>query len=193
MSEVKIKIDGEEYVAEDDQTVLEVASENNIDIPTHCYRDPYEPVGFCRLCLVEVEPPGQGTDLQTACTYPVQEGLEVRTDTERVRKARKLTAELLLARCPESEAIQEIAEKLGVDEPRFPPKNLNCSLCGLCVRACKLATGEGEESIINFRGRGPNREIIAPFEVSPEECKGCEACVAICPLDALEMVEIEEE
>ncbi len=190
MSEVTIEIDGEEYVAEDDQTVLEVASENDIDIPTHCFRDPYEPVGFCRLCLVEVKPPKGEYDLDTACTYPVQEGLEVRTDTERVRNARKLSAELLLARCPESETVQEIAEKIGVEETRFSPKNKNCTLCGLCVRACRTAT---DQNIINFRGRGPDREIMAPLEVSPEECKGCEACVAICPLDALEMVEIEEE
>lgn len=190
MSDVTISIDGEESQAEEGQTVIEIASENDIDIPTHCYRDQYKPAGFCRLCLVELQLPGEEPKLDTACTYPVQDGLKVRTDTERVLNARKLTAELLLARCPGSEAVQEIARKVGVEETRFSPKNLNCTLCGLCVRACETAAGD---RVMTFKGRGKNREVMAPLEVAPDECRGCEACVAVCPTDALEMVEIEEE
>lgn len=190
MSEVKIDIDGEEIMAEEGQTVLEVAKENGIDIPTHCYKEPYEPAGTCRICLVEVRPPDGKPELKTACTYPVQEGLIVKTDTERVRKARKLNAELLLARCPNSESIQKLAEKVGVKETRFSEKDLNCTLCGICVRACKTSTGD---NVITFVGRGPNREIMTPFELSPQECKGCGVCAEMCPTNAIDMIEIDEE
>lgn len=190
MSKVKLEINGEEIEAEEDKTVLEVAEENNIDIPTHCYRKPYEPAGLCRICLVEVRPEGRKPQLKTACTYPVQEGLKVRTDTEEVIKARKLSAELLLARCPDSKAVQELAEDLGVGETRFSEKNLDCTLCGLCVRACKTVTGD---NVITFVGRGPDREVMTPFELSPEECEGCGACEKVCPTNAIEMIEIEEE
>lgn len=190
MSEIELEIDGNKVLAEEEQTILEVASEQNIEIPTHCYREPYEPIGQCRLCLVEVRVPGEEPNLKAACTYPVQEDLVVKTDTEKVRKARKMTAELLLARCPNSEAVQEIAKELGVEEPRFSKKELNCTLCGLCVRACKKTTGN---NVITFIGRGPEREIMSPFELSPEECQGCGKCVDVCPTGVLEMVEIEED
>ncbi|KXA97842.1 hypothetical protein AKJ37_01760 [candidate division MSBL1 archaeon SCGC-AAA259I09] len=189
MSEIELMIDGKEIVAERGQTVLEVASENGIDIPTHCYKKPYEPAGFCRICVVEVQTSGGKPELQTACTYPAQEGLEVKTNTERVKKSRKLTAELMLARCPDSEAVKELAEEVGVKKTRFSKKNKDCTLCGLCVRACKTVSGD---NIITFVGRGPDRKLITPFELSPEECKGCGACAEVCPTKVIEMVEIEE-
>ncbi len=190
MSKVKLEIDGEEIEAEEDKTILEVADEHDIDIPTHCYKKPYEPAGLCRICVVEITPPDGSPELDTACTYPVQEGLKVETDTERVEKARKLSAELLLARCPNSDAVIELAEEVGVEESRFSEKNLNCTLCGLCVRTCDTVTGD---NVITFVGRGPDREIMTPFEISPEECEGCGACAEMCPTDAIEMVEVDEE
>ncbi|KXA90970.1 hypothetical protein AKJ57_03005 [candidate division MSBL1 archaeon SCGC-AAA259A05] len=188
MSEIKLEIDGREVTAEEGQTILEVASENEIDIPQLCYSKAYEPAGLCRLCLVEVRPPEGKPELKAACVYPVREGLKVETQTDRVLKARKLTAELLLARCPDSEAVREIANQHGVEEPRFSKKDLDCVLCGLCVRACEAATGE---SVITFVGRGPDREVLTPFELSPEECVGCGACAGVCPTNAIEMVEVE--
>lgn len=82
-----------------------------------------------------------------------------------------------------------------MEESRFSPKNMNCTLCGLCVRACEATTGDRVpgEGVMTFRGRGKDREVMTPFEIAPDECKGCEACVSVCPTDALEMVEIEEE
>lgn len=190
MSEIKLEIDGEEVTAEEGQTVLEVATEMGIEIPTHCYHRTYEPAGLCRLCLVEVRIPGGKPELKASCTYPVQENLVVKTNTDKVLRTRKLTAELLLARCPESETVKEISENLGIEELRFSPKNLDCTLCGLCVRACETAIGE---SVITFAGRGPDRKIITPFELSSEECEGCGACAAVCPTGAIEMVEIDEQ
>ncbi|KXB02136.1 hypothetical protein AKJ43_02405 [candidate division MSBL1 archaeon SCGC-AAA261D19] len=190
MSEIKLEIDGKEITGEEGQSVLEAASENGIKIPTHCYHEKYEPTGSCRLCLVEVRVQGGRPELKAACTYPVQENLVVKTKTKEILKTRRLTAELMLARCPESQAVREIAEEFGVKKPRFSLKNLNCTLCGLCVKACETAKGE---SAITFAGRGTNRKIIAPFELSPKECEGCGACAAVCPTSAIKMVNIEEE
>lgn len=190
MGKIKLEIDERKLEAEEGQTVLEVAKENDIEIPTHCYLEPYESAGLCRLCLVEIRTPEKRPELKAACTYPVRENLKVRTDTKRVQRARRLSAELLLARCPESKAVEEIAKEIGVEEIRFSEKDLNCTLCGLCVRACKEATGD---NVITFVGRGPDREIMAPFELLPEECEECGACANVCPTNAIQMVEIEKE
>lgn len=184
-----MRIDGKKVTASEGRTILDVASEIGIDIPTHCHKEPFEPTGVCRICLVEIRSPEGEPELHTACTYPVREGLEVKTDTERVKRTRKLTAELLLARCPDSEAVKKLAEEVGVEKTRFSKKDLDCTLCGLCSRACKTASGN---SIITFVNRGPDREIITPFEIFPSECKGCGACAEICPTDAIEMVEVED-
>ncbi|KXB04056.1 hypothetical protein AKJ47_00975 [candidate division MSBL1 archaeon SCGC-AAA261G05] len=190
MGEITLKIDEREIKAEEEKTVLEVAKENGIEIPTHCHREPYEPVGACRLCLVEVQVPGAKPELKPACTYPIREGLKVKTSTAKVQEVRKLTAELLLARCPNSEEVRRIAEKLGVKKSRFSPKDLDCTLCGLCVRACKAATGD---NVIVFAGKGLNVEILTPSELSSEECQSCGVCAEVCPTNAIKMLEIEEE
>ncbi len=109
MSKVNLEIDGKEIEAEEGETILEAAEEHDIKIPTHCHKKPYEPAGLCRICVVEVTPPKGSSELHTACTYPVQEGLVVETNTERVEKARKLAADLLLARCPNSDAVLAFA------------------------------------------------------------------------------------
>lgn len=189
MGEISLKINGEEYTAEEGETILEVANRNDINIPTHCYNEAFEPSGACRICLVEVDTGKGNPQLEPACSYPVVENLIVETESERVKKARKLTAELLLARCPNSEEVKKLASELGVEEFRFSPKNLNCTLCRLCIKACKAATGD---NVIVLSGRGPNLEILTPFELSEEGCKGCGACAEICPTNVIEMVEIEE-
>jgi len=189
MRKIELELDGRVVLADEGKTLLEVAADNGIEIPTHCYHPGYPPAGRCRLCLVEVQPPDGKPELKAACTYPAQEKLVVRTDSERVLRARRMTAELLLARCPGSKAVREIAERLGVKETRFSHKNLDCTLCGLCTRACEAVNGK---SVITYSGRGPDCEIVSPFELSPEECKGCGSCAAVCPTGAIEMIEMEE-
>lgn len=190
MDEISLKINGGEYTAERGATILEVANENDINIPTHCYNKSFEPSGACRICLVEVDTGEGDPKLKASCTYPVKENLVVKIESEMVKKARKLTAELLLARCPDSEEVKKIASELGVEKSRFSPKNLNCTLCRLCIRACEAATGD---NVIVLSGRGPNVEILTPFELSREGCKGCGACAEICPTNAIEMVEVDEK
>src|SRR5512137_2159572 len=99
---VNLTIDNKNIEAEAGQTIREVARENDIVIPTLCAHESLEPTGSCRLCVVEANQ-GKRTRVVTSCLYPVAEGLVVDTKSERVKAARSLVLQLLLARCPESE------------------------------------------------------------------------------------------
>ena len=98
MSKVNITINGKPYEAEAGKTILEVARENNIYIPTLCYLEGVNQYGGCRLCMVEVEMNGRPMrNLQAACMIKISDGMVIKTNTERVRKARKVNLELLLS------------------------------------------------------------------------------------------------
>jgi len=173
---VEMEIDGNRIEVDGDRTVLEAARENNIDIPTLCYHKALPAYGGCRLCIVEIQRDGW-TQMATACTLPVKEGLRVVTDSEPVMKSRKMTLELLLARCPEEEAIRNLAREFGVEETRFREKDDNCIFCGLCVRMCERMG----RYAINFSGRGMDRELGTPYLETTEACMTCGACASVCP------------
>ncbi len=180
-----LTIDGLEVHAEEEQTVLEVARANGIEIPTLCYHPLLEPHGACRLCTVEIIRRGWPR-LETACTYPAWDGIEVRTDSPPVREARKVILGLFLARCPEAPIIQELAREYGVTEPPFPPEDpeQKCILCGLCVRTCHdLVKAE----VLNFSQRGIDRQVGPPFLEKTRQCIGCGACRIVCPTGAIEI------
>ena len=109
-----ISINGKKQKFKPGQTVLEAAIDADIYIPTLCTHSELSPFGACRLCLVEIGK-GDRAKLVSSCTYPAEEGLIVRTASSRVLKARKMMIELLLASCPQSKIIQDIAAKLGLD------------------------------------------------------------------------------
>ncbi len=113
---IEFTIDGVGVEGEEGSTVLPVALENGFDIPHLCYHDEVKPYGACRLCLVEVEKGGRRR-LTASCTYPVLEGIQVFTSTEEVQRARRVIIELLLTRCPDREALQELASQMGVEKP----------------------------------------------------------------------------
>ncbi len=100
-----LKIDGKKITAPEGATILEAAREHDIQIPTLCSNQALKPYGACRLCIVEVGKNGK-TSIETSCTYPAEDGLEVRTDSARVREGRKLVIELYLARCPNVKIIR---------------------------------------------------------------------------------------
>jgi len=183
---INLTIDNKKIEAEAGQTILEVARENGIVIPTLCNHESLEPTGACRLCVVEVKH-GKRTSIVTSCLYPVAEGQTVDTKSERVLAARSLVLQLLLARCPESEQLQEMAKEMGVEpEPRFTPDkdNVKCILCRMCVRTCEKIVGV---SAIGFSYRGTEKNVCTPFKEDSQVCIGCGACAYVCPTGHIEM------
>src|SRR4030043_1717944 len=122
---ITLKINGLNVSVEQGTTVLETATFLGFPIPTLCHMEGLSPYGACRLCVVEIgdEPKAK---LVSSCTYPAEEGLKVRTASERVVRARKMVIELLLASCPQSKVIQDIASKHGVRQQRFRQEHEDC-------------------------------------------------------------------
>ena len=178
-----ITLDGREITAERGETVLAVCKRSGIPIPTLCYHTALEAHGGCRLCIVEAVM-GKRTRMVTSCNYEVWEGLEVRTASERVRKSRKLTVELLLSRCPESQVLQDLARDYGLEEPRFPKEKDDCILCGLCVRICRERMGA---AVADFVGRGPTMRVDTPYHRGSEVCLSCGACESVCPTGSIRL------
>jgi NADH dehydrogenase/NADH:ubiquinone oxidoreductase subunit G len=174
---------------EDGSTILEAARFLGFPIPTLCHMEGLSPYGACRLCVVEI---GEGPKarLVSSCTYPAQEGLVVRTASARVVKARRMILELLLASCPQSKVIQDLASAHDVKQQRFKQEYETCILCGLCVRMCKEQMAAGA---IGFRGRGERRTIGTPFDAKSEVCRVCGGCMYVCPACQLRCTYTEPE
>jgi len=187
---VKLTIDNQTIEVPEGTTVLEAAEKLNIYIPTLCHHESLKPYGGCRLCVVEVTRDGV-TDLASSCTYKVENGLKIKTDTERIRKVRRLVLELLLADAPGVQIIQDLAREMGVTLPeRLKPREDDpCILCGRCVRACKEIVGV---SAIDFAGRGYSKKVASPFYKSSPDCIACGTCFYVCPTGAITMHEVEE-
>jgi bidirectional [NiFe] hydrogenase diaphorase subunit len=175
---VQLTIDGIQTEVPEGTNVLEAARSMGIVIPTLCYDPGLTEYGACRLCMVEVVK-GSRSSLEASCTLPVSDGQVIVTNSERVKKARKILIELLLSTCPTSKRLQDLASNFGVNEVRFKIKDKECILCGLCVRFCKEQMQSGG---IGFVGRGTSRRVATAFGVTPEECRNCGGCEWICPV-----------
>lgn len=213
MATIKLTINGRQIEARKGMTVLEVAQEAGIYIPTLCADPDLEPYGSCRLCVVEIE---KMRGLPTACTTPATDGMVVNTDTPAVDAVRRLAAELLIADHPaecltcvknQNCELQKIAAYLGITELHFPkttPKyeiddsnpffNLDrnkCVLCAKCVRACNEITGVGAIDLI---ARGYQTKV-ATFGDKPlfeSICRSCGECMVRCPVGALALKEVHQ-
>ena len=174
---IKLTLNGLQVSVEEGSTILEAAKFYGFPIPTLCHKEGLTPYGACRLCVVEIGE-GPAAKLVSSCTYPVEEGVIVRTGSERVLRARKMIIELLLASCPQSKTIQDIASKYGVRQQRFRQEYEDCILCGLCVRMCNEQMMAGA---IGFRERGSKRSIGTPFDIQSDVCRLCGACMEVCP------------
>lgn len=178
-TQVTMTINGTEVSAPQGSTVLEAARGTGIEIPTLCHREELSAYGACRLCLVEIKR-GDWSKMVASCLYPVEDGLVVETESERVAKHRKIILELLSARwdwLPE-----DLMEKYGADKNRFDKNTTFCVLCGLCVRYCAEVK---KENVLGFVGRGTERQVVIYPDLAAKACPTCGGdameCVEICP------------
>jgi bidirectional [NiFe] hydrogenase diaphorase subunit len=199
-------IDEQEVSARAGQTILEVARENDIDIPTLCHLEGLSDVGACRLCLVEIK---GSNKLLPACVATVQEGMEVSTNTDRLRKHRHAILELLFAErnhicsvCVSNGhcELQALAQEQGLTHVRLPYRNPEltvdasherytvdhnrCILCTRCVRVCAEIEGA---HVWDVMGRGINSIVITDLNEpwGSSSCTRCGKCVQCCPTGAL--------
>ena len=186
---VNLSIDGKKIKAMEQQTILEAAREHGIEIPTLCSSDALKPYGACRLCVVEVTA-GNASTVETSCTYPVAEGLDVSTRSAKVIEARKLVLHLLLARCPNVKIVKELAAEYGIEkvDACLRLENEYCILCGLCVRACTEVVQAGA---ISFAGSGKEKKVDSPFHAIAEECIGCGSCAFVCPTGIIKVRDVD--
>ncbi len=186
---IKLTINGLDVEVEKGTTLLEAARFLGFPIPTLCHMEGLSPYGACRLCVVEIGV-GSRAKLVSSCTYPAEDGLQVRTASARVLRARRMVIELLLATCPQSKIIQDIAAAHDIRQQRFRQEYEDCIMCGLCVRMCEE---QMMAKAIGFRGRGENRSLGTPFDVASEECRQCGGCMYVCPACQLRCTYTEPE
>ncbi len=198
-------IDGIPCEFSDEKNVLEVIRNAGIDLPTFCYYSELSTYGACRMCVVE----NKWGDIEASCSTVPKEGMEIKTNTERLRKYRKSILELLLSNhcrdcvCCEKNGnckLQDLADKFGIRQVRFENNykdipldesscaivrdQSKCILCGDCVRMCKEIQNVGA---IDFVDRGSNMRVSTPFDepIADGACVSCGQCAAICPTGAL--------
>jgi len=182
MSDILLQIDGKEVKASEGMTILEAAQSAGIFIPTLCHHEKLEPFGACRICMVEVDVGGR-TRLVVSCVYLVEQGLVVRTRSEKIDRIRKVILELLLAHAPDSPKLRELAQEYGADKDRFEKEASFCIHCGLCVRYCAEVK---KKHAIGFVDRGVRKEISFIPEIAAQECWDCKECFPLCPTSALQ-------
>ena len=207
MDMLNVKINGISVSVEKGSTILDAARAAGVEIPTLCFMKEKNEIGACRICVVEANE-GRGFRIVTACVYPVSEGMEVLTNTEKIQKARRTTLELILSNhekkclsCVRSTncELQKLCRDYGVEEsafegfkptyeldtstPHLVRDNNKCVLCRRCVAACN----EQYVGVIGANNRGIDTAIGTPFEVglSNVPCISCGQCTVVCPTGAL--------
>ena len=188
MNEVTLSIDGRDVRVEEGASVLEAARAAGIEIPTLCHHEALEPHGGCRLCMVELDH-GDWQRLVVSCVYPAQDGLVVKTRTEKLARYRKTIVELLCAHAPESPALALLAEEYGADVGRYEPEADFCVHCGLCVRYCAEVKGL---HAVGFIDRGIRKEIAFIPEIAATECEPCKECFPLCPTSWAQAVRVQQ-
>lgn len=175
---VTLSIDNFSVKAVKGESVLDAALQAGICIPHLCHVPVLKDVGACRLCIVEEVKNGR-SKIGSSCTLNAEDGMIIKSNTDRIRKLRKNIAELMVAQAPNSRAIQDIAVRCGVKEVRYSFRNDNCVQCGRCVRYCAEYT---KANALGFVGRGKNRHVEFALGFRRDLCKNCGFCIAYCPM-----------
>ncbi|MBN1931094.1 MAG: (2Fe-2S)-binding protein [Desulfobacterales bacterium] len=183
---VEIFINDKKFKVAKNTKLLDTCKKNNIYIPTLCYHPDFPGFAGCRLCVVEVRKKNE-SKLVAACEYPIRSIERFYTESEMVKKSRRMTAKLLIARAPEAKEILEeiINEKIEPEFDTLNVQNKRCVLCGLCYRLCHK---QGTAAIYTA-GRGADKVVQTPYKDANEDCIGCGSCVAICPTGAIRMID----
>ena len=199
MEKILVIIDGKKYSAEDGQTILEVAQENGIKIPSLCYHPDVQARSNCRMCVVEIK---GNKNLQTACSTKIQDGMEIITDSERIKKARKINLELIFSQHQEecddcvwldNCKLLEYEKEFGSEISKFPDRKsgrkivqtgpivfdwTKCIDCRLCVDVCPV-------EFLEVKNRGADI-AIETYPDENRECINCGQCIVHCPVGAIE-------
>lgn len=203
---INLTIDNKKIEVKSGQTILEAAKENGIDIPTLCYHKDLGPIAACRMCVVEVQ---GAKNLTASCCTPVAEGMVIQTNSDKVKKARKVILNLLLSShahnclmCSTSNIceLQKLAVDYGVcasiyknkkryyepeDESLYIYRDLSkCILCYRCVRACKNIK-KANLYAVSYRGFDTKITVDTDIALNKEDCNGCDICITTCPVGAL--------
>ena len=186
---VTVTIDGKSVEVLEATTILEAAEKAGVWIPTMCHCEHFEPYGVCRMCSVEVVR-GKRSRIVTACNFPVREGMTVQTNSEKIKWLRKVIMELMLSRWPNVRVVREMAEKLGIQKPRFASLERDeaenaCILCGMCVNMCNDVV---KAEVLGFAHTGIMREVVLPFGEQSDRCIVCGACAQVCPTGHIQMI-----
>ncbi len=198
---VSFKLNGRDVAAKANETIIQVAEREGIDVPRLCYKDGLDTAGNCRACMVEIN--GERVLAPSCCRHPTN-GMVVTTDSERAVKAQKMVLELLQSDMPETDftrynEVDQWSAKLEVGKPRFAPRasvrpdfshpgitvNLDaCIQCTRCLRACR---DEQVNDVIGLAFRGEHAKIVFDMDdpMGNSTCVACGECVQACPTGAL--------
>jgi NADP-reducing hydrogenase subunit HndD len=203
---INLNLNGKDVSVAEGSTILDAAKKLDVYIPTLCFLEDAHKIGSCRMCMVEVE---DAKTLQASCVTPVSEGMKVKTNTARIRNARKVMYELVLSDHPkdclscsrnQNCELQEIGDMIQADEssyegekskefiddssPSIVRDTSKCILCRRCVTVCNDVQGLG---ILNPQSRGFKTEISAgkDIPIGTVSCSNCGQCTVVCPVNAL--------